>query len=555
MLGAGWAFPPRILVVLLIGGDVGLGVAAAADPPVIPPGPCAPEDVVRAAVLSDRLERMVAVVESAHAAASPSTCFEWHLFTTDAPRLDRLLEDAGVADDQSGHSMRVSALAEAEASLEERGVTPVWLRPGFRSSAESKPRRTPWSLRERTSDSDPKHAHPLNLLRFYLPQLPAFEGVDRLLLLDDDVCVRGDLRAFFAPPAAVDAAVDVSEPPALIASCQMQHYDREAHHFAIGHARHSYADTPFLGSVGGPSGYALCAADVDDAELQGDDGCDPAEAALIERRRRAGCAPAALEPKLVQLHREISDGPEPSPETADAVAIAGATTPLRNATAWNFGVALVQLERWRRARLDLRFERWFVANEHFAFFAPTSVSFGLGLAYLALSGHVGCWPAPAVIDALGFLTWDDLQANGIGQAEMQVRAARMHVHTCTCHMPHAHATCTCTCIPPADATSPRPTTSPTHPCAVPGPLQAYLCAARLRFVPTLTPPPPHRPPSVLAPPATHRRRRSCTLRAAASPTPTCRPRVTPPRSSPRCKPPASRRVGCRMRAATAPTTS
>ena len=44
MLGAGWAFPPRILVVLRIGGDVGFGVAAAAnimqDCTAVPFGSC-----------------------------------------------------------------------------------------------------------------------------------------------------------------------------------------------------------------------------------------------------------------------------------------------------------------------------------------------------------------------------------------------------------------------------------------------------------------------------------------------------------------------------------
>ena len=107
---------------------------------------------------------------------------------------------------------------------------------------------------------------------------------------------------------------------------------------------------------------------------------------------------------------------------------------IRNTTAWNYGVALMHLDTWRSRKLLERFDAWCVANEHFNFFAPTSVSFGLGLAYLTLAGQVACWPAGTVLDGLGFLTWADLQANGIGLDEIEVRAC-----TCICMRACVHA--------------------------------------------------------------------------------------------------------------------
>jgi hypothetical protein len=100
---------------------------------------------------------------------------------------------------------------------------------------------------------------------------------------------------------------------------------------------------------------------------------------------------------------------------------------IRNTTAWNYGVALMHLDTWRSSKLLERFDAWCVANEHFGFFAPTSVSFGLGLAYLTLAGQVACWPAGTVLDGLGFLAWADLQANGIGLDEIEVRACIAHL--------------------------------------------------------------------------------------------------------------------------------
>lgn len=391
----------------------------APNPPTAHATSSAPCEVVHVCILSDRIEETVAVVTSAQASAALATCLEWHVVTPEPGHLERLLSASGTFEGAgSRHALHATSLMQAEAALEEHGITPVWRRPGFDEGVTGKARRTLWSLRERAQDADPKHAHPLNLLRFYLPYLPTTEGVEKVLLLDDDVCVRHDLGALYSPPP--DLVGGATHTPALVASCQMQHW--AGHHFEISHATHTYADTPFLGTIGTPGGYTVCppsdeleeeeaeAAEVEAMEAEADAlDCDPAESfngGVPPRPARRSCAPAALEPKLLQLHHEIS----------------GQHT-YRNATAWNFGVTLIDLKRWQQLQLSLRLDQWFVANEHFSFFAPTSVSFGLGIPYLALSGHVSCWPEETVVDGLGFLTWADLQANGIGSDRIEVRAS------------------------------------------------------------------------------------------------------------------------------------
>ena len=283
-------------------------------PPTIAPG-CSPADTVRACILSDRPEMMLAVLRSAHASASPRTCISWDLFTTDTERIERLMQDEPLEGVPHRHSVRVTTLLDAEMALEERGVTPVWMRSAFRKGIGGDLRRTLWSLRDPASDSDPKHSHPLTLLRFYLPLLPQMQH-GRVLLFDDDVCVQDDLHELYhAGP--VDSPGHSAHGPAVIASCQMQQWDSSRGGFRIRTGGYTYADTPFLGTIGAPAGYPICA-DEDDAEddekdtsflgtigvvalpcASGD--CD--KAVVTEQKR---CAPGALEPKLTQLHSEIS---------------------------------------------------------------------------------------------------------------------------------------------------------------------------------------------------------------------------------------------------------
>ena len=85
----------------------------------------------------------------------------------------------------------VHGLNETVEALAGQGVRPVWTVPDWQSWRQSSLDeavywRTADSLIENPSTRDPKHAHPLNLLRLYLAEVPALQRLDRVLLLDDD---------------------------------------------------------------------------------------------------------------------------------------------------------------------------------------------------------------------------------------------------------------------------------------------------------------------------------------------------------------------------------
>ena len=78
----------------------GLAPASTASPRPRTTAPPACETIVRACMLSDRLDRMAAVMQSAMDAATAGTCIEWTLFTSDAAhieRLEALLDELDVA--------------------------------------------------------------------------------------------------------------------------------------------------------------------------------------------------------------------------------------------------------------------------------------------------------------------------------------------------------------------------------------------------------------------------------------------------------------------------
>ena len=143
---------------------------------------------VHLVLLSDRFEALSATIRSAHASADAGTELHWHVFTSegtvDAAKAANLRSSEG--------TITVASLNETVASLTRRGVEPVWEWPEWQTwlaDAGGAPSRwrTDASLREFPSSRDPKHAHPLNLLRLYLAEVPVLHHLDRVLLIDDDV--------------------------------------------------------------------------------------------------------------------------------------------------------------------------------------------------------------------------------------------------------------------------------------------------------------------------------------------------------------------------------
>ena len=123
--------------------------------------------------------------------------------------------------------------------------------------------------------------------------------------------------------------------------------------------------------------------------------------------------------------------------------------PLGKELAWNFGVALLPLDRWRAQGLTQRVTRWFDANSKHRLFPPdsadddrcdeggeehrrgtclqpsphqrpsaTQVASGLGLPYLIFKGSVGCWADDTVLDGLGYVDTTDLHKSGVSAKDM-----------------------------------------------------------------------------------------------------------------------------------------
>jgi len=205
-------------------------------------------------------------------------------------------------------------------------------------------------------------------MRLYLAELPVLQQLHRVLLVDDDVIFQRDLEALYYET--------VDRGKLLRASCEMYSFASKAGvtWLNLSYATKSYGDTHFIGSIG-PTAYPVCETGSDDP-----------------------CAPKALEPLLTSLQASINGN---TPRT------------LRDEVAWNFGVALLPLDRWREQRVALRATRWFEANSRHRLFAPDSVASGLGIPYLLFAGAVECWPEEALLDGLGYVSREDLLLSGV----------------------------------------------------------------------------------------------------------------------------------------------
>ena len=365
---------------------------------------------VHALVMSNKYERLVALIGSTQRSMSNHTAMHWFIVTTlEKGELERSLATLNAAG-KTPPRLYVIMLHDAEEALLLQGITPVWLLPGFGNRTLWT--RTPESLFESCWDDDPKHSHPLNLLRFYLPELPELRQLDRLLMLDDDVCVRSDLQPFFTPKGLRQPSPRSNWRPVLFAGCDMpcqfwpngtmspawSHVPSGLEmHTKLRHATWRYADTPMH-----PSSFLAC------KQTPPQTGCvAPGSSA---------CAPKEMAKSLFEAHSQIS------------VSIGDAVQTVHDPAydlAWNYGLVLLDLQEWRSARMTHRFELWINANQDRRWFAPWTLAFGLGLPYLAQAGRVSCLRADTAVDGLGFLKWSELRENDINETRME-QAAVFH---------------------------------------------------------------------------------------------------------------------------------
>lgn len=76
--------------------------------------------------------------------------------------------------------------------------------------------------------------------------------------------------------------------------------------------------------------------------------------------------------------------------------------------AWNFGFSLFALDNWRNLKLTEKYEEVMRASYRLHVFPETSLTFGLGVSYIAFAGNVECWNEDyvQVRDGFGFIEWN-----------------------------------------------------------------------------------------------------------------------------------------------------
>lgn len=79
--------------------------------------------------------------------------------------------------------------------------------------------------------------------------------------------------------------------------------------------------------------------------------------------------------------------------------------------AWNFGFAMFALNNWRELNLTEKYEQVMRESYRLHVFPETSLTFGLGVSYIAFAGAVECWNEEyvQVRDGFGFIEWDRYQ--------------------------------------------------------------------------------------------------------------------------------------------------
>ncbi|KAJ8607986.1 hypothetical protein CTAYLR_008224 [Chrysophaeum taylorii] len=347
------------------------------------------EDDVHVLIMSDRAPALAATLSSTCATTSSIANLVIHLVLPNHSE-DPTWRIEDVVDECWGARFEIRSIASIEDELLNRhGVRPVWT---SWSNAEWHQVVAPKYARDRSS----KHMSPFNLARFYVPLLREYEGVRRLLLLDDDVIVQRDI--------AFAHDVSFGEDAVVLAGCQNWISSPHEGFFRMtpNHLLRVF-ETPHFGfrriRPGGALSDALCD---DDAHYD--------------------CMPSTFLASLSDAWRDVRcQVPTECPEDDEAIVRGLAAQP-----AWNFGLVSVDVHAWRRKNLTRVYHAWTNVAEMRGLFPAGSLAHGLGLAYLALEDEVECWESLdayerhvriGVLQGLGYIMPQDLAAANLSTHE------------------------------------------------------------------------------------------------------------------------------------------
>lgn len=260
------------------------------------------EEPLHACLFSDRMAATPLVIQSvAEHASRPDLIHIW--VVTPKESYEEFKRLAVPNTFKNGIHVHVMALEDITAELVNHKYKPVWTWKEFGSSLHNPEWLTkPMSTEPLRADVDPKHMHPMNHLRFYLPYMDVFKDAKRLVLLDDDVVLQGDLNDLVSLPFPQDKVI--------ITNCR-----RWKHH----NGTFAY-EIPFKG--------------------------DAANVLL-------GRVEHATRKQMAQHWKNLN---------AIASQINGHEVSLHNETYFNFGVSLLNLDEWKRLDLTGIYHKWMRAN-------------------------------------------------------------------------------------------------------------------------------------------------------------------------------------------------
>jgi len=145
------------------------------------------DDKVHVAILSNRLTATAVTIGSACRNSAQNIHF--HVFSTDDQEFQSYFDQL---DDCRGSTLELQSIADATESLLDAGFEPVWWQIDQGLVQATPENEKEWGIQ--TPYKNVKHAHALNLLRFYLPHLHSLAAVDKFVFLDDDVVLQRDIQ-------------------------------------------------------------------------------------------------------------------------------------------------------------------------------------------------------------------------------------------------------------------------------------------------------------------------------------------------------------------------
>jgi lipopolysaccharide biosynthesis glycosyltransferase len=258
------------------------------------------------------------------------------------------------------HDFTALTLQDVQDDLQAQGYKPIWTWPQWGTS-----RNDHWNndntIHRASWDDLETHAHPLNHLRFYLPYLRSLGSAKYLYFLDDDILVQRDLGHI-----ADQTLANLHPSKGIVTPCNIWIWNSECHHF-------EFRDETNIESI-----FQM-------PSLYGD-------RPVCKSESESHCVPDSYQTFLETVVRNGHN------QTGVAQSQKG----------WNFGFSLFALDNWKRLQLTQSYESVMKANYQTHVFPETTLTFGLGIPYLAFAGAVECWndQQVKVRDGFGFVEWD-----------------------------------------------------------------------------------------------------------------------------------------------------